>query len=173
MGYLARWKVLEEMITDFRKRGVSVPSEIIGNIRNAKTLISVLRVDPSHVETNPKVDENLRSVESYLVFEGQKNFGSEYVEEWLERLKDANQRVVEEEEEKEARFIPGLPRNHKWIRVRPSQQLPLEELKPLTDELGLSYRLQSDGCLLVYGETERIRDFVRRMTARYGLKTEK
>lgn len=172
MGYLAAWKVLEELITDFRKKGITIPADIISNLRYAKTLINVLKADPSRLETSQKVEEHLRGVESYLVFEGQKKFGKGYVEDWLKRLKEASNKVVEEEEG-EIRFISGLPREQKWIRVKPSAELPVEGLKALSEELNLSYKVQSDGCLLVYGREECIKDFVKKMTAKYGLKAEK
>jgi hypothetical protein len=172
MGYLAAWKVLEEMIADFRKKGIIVRAEIISSLRHARTLINVLRADPTRLDTSRKVEERLRSVESYLISEGQKRFGTEYIEEWVERLDEASSKVIEEEEEK-TRFVSGLPRGQKWIRVKPSIELPLEGLKALADELNLSYDVQSDGCLLVSGKEECIRDFVKKMTMRYGVKAGK
>jgi len=171
MGYSAAWKVLEEMIMDFRKKGITVPRDIISNLRHAKTLINVLKADPSHLETSQKVEEHLRSVESYLVSEGQKRFGTAYVEEWIKRLDEASMKVFEEEE-KETRFVSGVPREQKWIRVKPSAELPIEGLKALANELNLSHNLQDDGCLLVYGKEQPIKDFVKKMTAKYSLKAE-
>lgn len=170
MGYSAAWKVLDEMITDFRKKRIPVPADIISNLRHAKTLINVLGADPSHLDTSQRVDEHLRSVESYLVSEGQKRFGTAYVEEWIKRLDEASMKIFEEE--KETKFISGVPREQKWIRVRPSAELPLEGLKALADKLNLSFNLQNDGCLLVYGEEQRIKDFVKKMTAKYRFKAE-
>ena len=172
MDYLAAWKVLEETITDFRKKGIPVSADIISNLIRIKTLINVLRVDPSHLETSQLIEEHLRSVESYVVSEGQKRFGTAYVEEWIKRLDQASMTATEEEEE-ETRFVSGLPRDQKWIRVKPSNELPIEGLKALAGELNLSYKVQNDGCLLVYGEDQCIKDFVKKMTAKYGLKAGK
>jgi hypothetical protein len=172
MGYVAAWKVLEEMITDFRKKRVAVPTEIVGDLRSAKTLISVLKADVSRVDTSQKVEGYLLHVESYLVSEGQKLFGAEYVEEWLKRLDEASRKTSEEEEE-ETRFVPGIPREYKWIRVKPSGELPTGKLKLLADESQLLYKVQNDGCLLVYGEDERIKDFVKKMATKYGSRAEK
>jgi hypothetical protein len=171
MGYLAAWKVLEEMITDFRKRGITIPAEIVSSLRHAKTLINVLGADPTRLDTSQKVEERLLSIESYLVSEGQKKLGKGYAENWLKRLNEAGSKVVEEEE-KETRFVSGVPREQKWIRVKPSAELPVEGIKALADELCLSFNLQSDGCLLVYGEDRSIKDFVKKMTAKYGCKAE-
>ncbi len=172
MGYLTAWKVLEEMITDFRKRGVTVPADVISGLRSAKTLINVLRVDPSRMDTSQKVEEYLLSIESYLVSEGQKRFGKAYAEGWLKRLNEVSEKLFDEGE-KETRFISGLPREQKWVRIQPSAELPIEELKTLADELNLSYNVQDDGYLLVYGKEEHIKNFVKKMTAKYGFKTGK
>jgi len=168
MGYLAVWKVLEEMIVDFRKRGIAVPEEIIGDLKNAKTIMQVLKADPSRGEIMQKIDGYLGNVQSYLVSEGQKQFGIAYVEEWLKRADNAGRKTLDDEEE--TRFIPGLPREQKWIRVTPSTELPIDKLKTLADEAGLAHTVQNDGCLLVYGEDKNIKDFVKRMSTKYASK---
>jgi hypothetical protein len=170
MGYLAVWKVLEEMITDFRKKGVAVPSNIFDDLKYARTLINVLRADPSRLETSQKIEECLNNVESYLISEGQR-FGDKYVEEWLRKLDEAGRKV--DEEESVSRFVPGLPKEQRWVRVKPSEKMPINDLKVLAGELNLSFEVQGDGCLLVYGDDERIKDFVKKMATRYGMKAEK
>jgi hypothetical protein len=172
MNYFAAWKVLEEIVADFRKRGIVIPAEIMSDLRSAKTLINVLKADPNRVDTSQKVDEYLLNVESYLISEGQKMFGTKYVEEWLKRLDEASKKILEKEEE-ETKFVPSVPREHKWIRVKPSTELPIEKLKTLAKEAHLSYNVQSDGYLLVYGEDECIKEFVKKMAAKYGLKAKK
>jgi hypothetical protein len=162
MGYLAVWKVLEEMILEFRKRGITIPVEVMDNLKSARTMIKILKADPSRGETMQKIEEYLSTVESYLISEGQKKFGVEYVDKWLKKLDEANIRFPDLEEE-ETRFVPGLPREQKWIRVKPSAELPMEKLKLLAKELNLSCELQGDGYLLVYGEDERLKEFVKKM----------
>jgi hypothetical protein len=167
MGYLSAWKVLEEMIAEFRKRGVTITPEMINDLKSAKTLINILKADPTCTETSQKIEELLMKVESYLVSEGQKKFGAEYIEAWLRRVDEAIQKPHEEEAETETRFVLGLPREHKWIRVKPSSDLPIEKLKLLAEESNLSYEMQKDGCLLVYGEEERIKDFVKKVATKH------
>jgi hypothetical protein len=172
MGYLAKWKVLEEMVTDFRKKGIIVSAEVMNDLKSAKTLINVLKADPSCIDTSQKIDEYLLSVESYLVFEGQKAFGAGYVEEWLKRLDEASRKMLEEKKE-ETKFVKGVPREHKWIRVKPSTEISIEKLKTLAEELHLSYNIQNDGCLLVYGEDRCIKEFIKKMATKYRSKTGK
>ncbi len=170
MGYLAVWKVLEEMTTDFRRRGVTVPSNVIDDLKYARTLINVLKADPSRLETAQKIEECLNNVESYLISEGQR-FGDKYVEEWIRKLEEASRRI--DEDEGVSRFVPGLPREQRWVRVKPSEEMPLETLKSLAEDLNLSHEVQSDGYLLVYGEDQRVKEFVKKMATKYGLKAEK
>lgn len=172
MGYLAAWKVLEEMVADFRKKGVSIPTEVMSDLKSAKTLINILKADSSHTETSQKIEEYLLKVESHLISEGQKLFGAGYVQGWLKRLDEAFSKPFEEEAEA-MRFVPGFPREHNWIRVKPSAELSIEKLKALAEESNLSCKIQSDGCLLVYGEAENIKNFIKKMATKHGLRAEK
>jgi len=172
MGYLSAWKVLEEMIADFRKKGALIPQEIINELKSAKTLINVLKADSSCIETRQRIEEHLLKVESYLSTEGQKKFGANYVEEWLRRLDEASGKMFEEETE-EIRFIPGVPREQKWIRVKPSEDMPIEKLKALAEESALSYNVQNDDYLLVYGEDKQIKEFIRKMAVAHETKSKK
>mgnify|MGYP003886394603 CR=1 FL=1 len=171
MGYLAVWKTLEDIVSEFRGKGISIPANIMSDLRYARSLINVLRADPKRRDTAQKIEEYLENLEAYLVSEGQKHFDAEQVEGWLKRLDKARREVSEEVEE--TRFVPGLPKEQKWIRVKPSAELSIEKLKTLAGELNLSYNLQSDGYLLVYGEDKRVKDFVKKMATIYGSKVKK
>jgi hypothetical protein len=73
-----------------------------------------------------------------------------------------------EEAEEESRFIPGVPRDQKWIRVEPITSLPIEKLKQLATETNLSFRTEKDRHLLVYGNAEAIKEFIKKMTTQTG-----
>jgi hypothetical protein len=172
MGFPAVWKVLEEMVTDFKKKGITVPADIIGDLKNAKTIIKILKADPSYGENAQRIEEYLANVESYLISEGQRRFGQAYVDEWLERTDEARRKIVDEEEE-ETKFISGMPREQKWIRLTPSNGLPLEKLKALANESNLSCKVQTDGCLVVSGPDAVLKDFVKKIAAKYQSKAGK
>jgi len=164
MGHLAVWKVLEEMVIEFRKKGLPVPATVMNDLKSARTMIKIMNADASRGEIAQKVDEYLGNVESYLVTEAQKEFAPEYVDAWLRRLEEADCETRAKVAEEESRFIAGLPRDQKWIRVEPLASLPLEKLKQLAEESDLSCSIQEDGRLLVYGKAEDIKEFVKKMT---------
>jgi len=170
LGYLAVWKVLEKMVADFRKRDVIVPEKVIADLKNVKTTIYVSKADPSYVENAQKIDQYLGNIEAYLVTEGTKRFGQKYVDRWLKQADEAARKTIDEEEE--VRFVPGLPRQQKWIRVATSAEMPLEKLKMLAEQSNLSHSLQVDGSLLVYGEDNTVKDFVKKLAEKYRSKRE-
>jgi len=167
MGYLAVWKVLEEMVADFKKKGAAVPTIIIDDLKSAKTIIKILKADPSCGGNQQKIDEYLTNVESYLISEGQRRFGQAYVDEWLRRTDEACRKIVDKDEE-ETRFILGVGREQKWIRLTTSNELPLEKLKALAKESNLQCKVQDDEHLIVSGPDTALKDFVKKIAAKYS-----
>jgi len=166
MTHLATSRVLEDIIIEFRKKGLQVPLNVLTDLKSARVLMKIEDVDhKGHGETAPKIEEYLSSVEAYLVTEAQKKLPPERVDEWLRRLNEASCDTCVTEEKEESRFIPGLPRDQKWVRVEPITSLPAEKLKQLATETNLSFRAEEDGHLIVHGKAEDIKEFVKKMTA--------
>jgi len=167
MNYEEIWKTLADLITEFRKRGETIPPDVMEDLRAAKTMIQVFKADPSHVENVPSIETYLGNVEFYLFFTGQKKFGSEFVEKWMQRLKEAREKKPEEGITKPAsRFVPGLPRGERWLRVKISRETSKKEIARMAEECGLSCKAQRDGYMLVYGGGEEIKLFVKKMSGK-------
>jgi hypothetical protein len=164
MGYTATWRILEDIIIELRKKGVTIPPNVMTDLKSAKLMINISQAEGSTGEVTQKVEEYLANVEGYLITEAEKTFGSERVDEWLRRLEAAICEVCEVKEE-EDKFILGVPRDQKWIRVEPIQSLRPERLKQLAQELNLTVNPQKDGRLVVYGQPENIKEFLKKMTA--------
>ena len=162
MGYGEAWKVLADLITELRKRGETIPPHIMNDLRSAKTMIQILKADPTHTENLPRIETYLENVESYLVFTAQEKFGSDYAEEWIKKL-DKARRAREEEEEATPRFVPGLPRGKYWVRVQVSESMSKSDIKRLAKESKLSSKMQKNGYMLVYGDVEKVKLFVKKM----------
>jgi len=172
MGYEAVWKVLEEIIIELRKKGVVTPPRIMNDLKSAKILIKIMDVsEKDRGETAPKIEQYLGSLEAYLITEAQKIFAPARIDKWLRRLEETSCDkcqtcgVGEEVKGKIAeKFITGVPRDQKWIRVEPLASLSAEKLKQLAGETNLSFREEKDGHLVVYGSAEDIKKFVKKMT---------
>jgi len=163
MGHDEVWKTLADLITEFRKRDESIRPDVMEDLRAAKTMIEVLRADPNRIENVPSIEFYLGNVESYLIFEAQRKFGSEFVEEWMRKIKEAREtKAVGEKPEPSSKFVPGLPRGQKWVRVQVSKETPERGIKKLAEEIGLSFKVQRDGYMLVYGDDEKLKLFVKK-----------
>ena len=171
MGYAAVWKILEGIIIELRKKGVETPAAVMNDLKSAKVLMNVLDVSESdRGEAAPKIEQYLGSAEAYLVTEAQKTFPPARIDAWLRRIEEANcdtcQACVvptEKPDKAEIKFITGVPRDQKWIRVKPLRNLPAEKLKQLAEETSLAYRKENEH-LIVHGTAENIKKFVKKMT---------
>jgi hypothetical protein len=171
MGYAAVWKILEEIIIELRKKGVETPAAVMNDLKSAKVLMNVLDVtERDRGEAEPKIEQYLGSVEAYLVTEAQKTFPPAHIDTWLRRIEEANCDTcqtcsvpTEQPERAEAKFITGVPRDQKWIRVKPLPNLPAEKLKQLAEETNLAYREENEH-LIIHGTAENIKNFIKKMT---------
>ena len=164
MSYNAKWKILETMMIQLQKKGVATKLEVLNDLRSAKLMIKISQSEGSRGDANLKLEEYLANVESYLITEAQNVLSSEVIDEWLRRLDEANLQTCEIPPEAENKFITGVPRDQKWIRVEPIANLNSERLKLIAKETNLSVDLQNDGRLVVYGHQDDIKVFLRKMT---------
>ena len=163
MGYTAKWKVLEDLMVELRRKGVEMPPTVVNDLRSAKLMIKIAEVGESTGDATLKLEEILGSVESYLVTQAQNILSAQAVDEWLRRLDEATLPTCEIKGENENTFITDVPRDQKWIRVEPIPNLPAERLKQIAKESNLSANQQKDGRLVVYGQQEDIKVFLKKM----------
>jgi len=165
MGHnMASWKILEEMLIDLEKKGVVIPENTLSDLRSAKSIINLHCFQAIGAgDVIQKAEELTTNVEAYLAMEAQKIFGSEKVDFWLRRLEESNAEVCEEPAS-ENKFVTGVPRDQKWVRVEPVNDLSTERIKQLACDLGLEINLQKDGKMIVHGQLEKIKEFIKKMT---------
>ena len=165
MSYEEKWKVLADLLTELQERGEKIPADVINDLRSAKTMIQVLKADPTHIENISRIDTYLRSVESYAIFTTEKR-GTESAEEWLKKL-EKPKRMKNKEKEAASRFAPRVPRDKNWVRIQISEDIPREDMKKLVEENDLSYKMQKNGYMLVYGNGENIKSLVKKLAEQF------
>jgi len=167
MSYEENWKVLADLLTELRKKGEKIPTDVMNDLRSAKTMIQILKADPTHIENIPRIETYLGNVESYAISMTQEKLGTEFVEQWLRKLEKAKKVKIEEKEEVTPRFVPGLPRDKNWVRIQISEDTPQEDVERLVKENKLSCKMQKNGYILVYGNGESIKSFVKKMAEKF------
>ncbi|UCC57675.1 MAG: DUF2096 family protein [Candidatus Bathyarchaeum sp.] len=166
MSYEEKWKVLADLLIELQERAEKIPADVMHDLRSAKTMIQVLKADPTHIESISRIDTYLRRVESYAIFTAEKH-GTEIVEEWLKKLKMEKRGEKKEKKEAASRFIPGVPRDKNWVRIQVSEDIPPEDIKKLVEASNLSCKTQKNGYILVYGSRENIKSFVKGMAEKF------
>jgi hypothetical protein len=167
MGYTTVWKVLEDLMLDMQKKGASTPPNLVNDLRSAKLMIQISESPEAKGEQAIKADEYLGNVESILLAEAEKTLGSKYVDGWLKRLDEAMaqcETCQQKEQVKNDKFITGVPRDQKWVRVEPYGNLTSERIKELAKENNLSINTQANGRLVAYGQPDSIKAFLKKMT---------
>jgi len=167
MSYEENWKVLADLLTELRKKGEKIPNDVMNDLRSAKTMIQILKADPTHIENIPRIETYLRNVESHAIFMAQEKIGTEFVERWLKKLEKTKRLKIEEKEEVTPKFVPGLPRDKNCVRIQISKDTPKKDMERLAKENKLSCKMQKNGYMLVYGNGESIKSFVKKMAEKF------
>ncbi|MGA2522899.1 MAG: DUF2096 family protein [Candidatus Bathyarchaeia archaeon] len=173
MGYTEKWQVLEDLMLALRKKGYDDPPNVVNDLRSAKMMIKIANAGVSSGDVALKLEEILGSVESLLITQTEIAMSSEEVDEWLKRLDEASLPTYEAKGEIESTLITGIPRDQKWIRVEPMPNFSAEKLTVIAKENNLSVNRQKDGRLVVYGQQEGIKTFLKQMAELAQLKDKK
>lgn len=153
---------MADLVAELVRSGESVPSNVMKDLRSAKTMIEILKADQSRSEHLLRIEEYLKGVESYVIPAAKTKFGEEYANEWLKSILEAQSTVRARKEEPGRRLPIGIPRDRFWIRIEPSREMPKEKIERLAKEEGLDSRPERDGYILVHGQESRLKRFVRR-----------
>ncbi len=154
---------MADLVRELRRSGESVPSDVMRDLRSAKTMIEILKVDPSRSEHVLRIEEYLNSVESYLMPSAKRKLGEERVDQWMKRILEARKSVRAWEREPTRRLPIGIPRDKLWVRMEPSREMSTKKIERIAEEEGLEFRTGKDGRVLVYGEDESVKQFVRKI----------
>jgi hypothetical protein len=162
MNYDEKWKILADLLIELKDNGILIPTEIMNDLRSAKTIIQVLKADPKCTETISRIEKYLRNIESYAISTGEK-IDKKIAEDWLKKIKYNKIKKPEKFNEKSS-FIHGIPRNEKYVRIKIIEDLLPENLKKIAKENNLSYRTQKNGYVIVHGDPKNIKKLVKIVT---------
>jgi hypothetical protein len=161
---IASWKLLEDMMLTLKKQGTTIPDKVIEDLRAAKSMLG-LPCMPGSGDSVQKSEEYMANVEGFLATEAQNVLGSEAVDKWLMKLEEANAEVCEQPSQCSDKFVVGVPKGQKWVRISPMKDLTNEQITKMALENCLKINLQQAGRLVVYGDAEAVKRFVTKMTA--------
>lgn len=162
MNYDEKWEILANFLMDLKKSGKKIPVEIMNDLRSAKTVIQVLKADPTCIETISRIEKYLRNIESYAISTGEE-ISKNIAEDWLKKLKDKKMEKHEKIKYKST-FIHGIPRNEKWVRIKILNGILPEDLKKIAEENDLLYKIQKNDHIIVHGDAKNIKKLIKTIT---------
>ena len=165
LSHEGKWNILADLLMKLQKKGENIPPKVMDDLRSAKTIIQVLKADPMHKENNARADKYLRSVESYVIFTAEK-FGAETVDEWLKKLKEST-KITQKNTKTRTNFFHRVPRDMNWVQIQTSKDTPTKLVLKYAQKNGLSYIERENGQIIVYGNKENIKSFVKNMAEQF------
>ena len=163
MNYEYLWKELEALVVELRSKGKKVPENVMEDLKAARTLMTIQRVDPSS-PVGADVEEYLRMTEAALMSSAEYHFGKEYADRWLSRLEEAKTKDLRETPQRQIGFVTGIPKGEDWVRVRVTELMDMRELESMSRSLGLSNRKESEDTMMIYGAPEKVKAFLKQLT---------
>ena len=161
MNYEYLWKVLEDLFVELTKKGVTVPAELLDDLKSAKTLITICNAEPTALEVATQIELYLDNVESNLLYLAESDLGKRYADKIMEKLDEARQKGLEEKVVVPSKYVSGVQKGEHWIRINISDLVSIEELYSLFKKFKLSSKTQEDGYILVHGKEEDIKAFIK------------
>jgi hypothetical protein len=146
---------------ELKKLGVVIPVKVIEDLRAAKSMITLSCMEGSG-ETMQKAEELFTVVSAYLVAESQKRFDEHKVDVWIKRLEAANSTCMVPAAVQD-KFVMGIPKDQRWVRIEPAGTLTAERIKQLAEKQGMQVKPQNGGKLVVYGQPENLKAFIKKV----------
>lgn len=168
MSYDELWKIMDASLKDLRILDEAIPQEVMNDLHSAKTLIHVFMASPSDPQVLLNIEAYLTNVEAYIVYRAQDKLGSKYTEDLMRKINKVRGRLQKKDMVEvipsSSKFVAGLPRGEPWMRIRVSDAIPKKEIESLAKKDGLSFKMQRNGYLLVFGDKEKIKAFTKSVT---------
>ena len=164
-NYLEVWRVLDELVNVIKGRSRNVPKDVISELRSVKALINMFILDKTKLETLTKIEAHLGNIEQTLLYIAESDVDRDLADTYLKKILEARGKETIEQKTP-SRFIPAIPRDQHWIRVRIDEDINKSEVETLADELELSLKEQDEEYVIIYGDEKKIKNLIQKMAER-------
>ena len=163
LSYEDKWKTLADLLIEIQKMGEKIPSTVMNDLRSAKTIIQVLKRDPTHMESLVRAEVYIKNVEAYAISVVEKN-NPEIVQDWLKRI---NQPKTKDRKKTKNPVLPKTSKDKKWMRIKQTDELSLETVQNLSKNFDVSIKVEENGDILVFGDEKDLKSIVKNVTKQF------
>jgi hypothetical protein len=164
LNYEQLWKVLEELIVEFGKKGIKVPRQYVEDLKSAQTFIKIHNTEPSDSNVIAEIERYIDTVEINLLSLAETEQGAKYADECMRRIYDARMKGVDGKIIVPTKFVAGVPKEDHWVRIQVADLLTADELDQLLATYHLSSKPQENGYILIHGTKENVKALIRAMS---------
>ncbi len=164
INYEKLWNTLAEFTTAIAKKSRRLQPEIIAELRSTRSLINIVKTasDETDLEDDviPRIEAQLLNIKSNLVSKAA-NLGNEFHSLWMDKLQQVYSETAEAKQIKNGMFIPNIERNHYWMRIKITPEIPIELVKDVSSMLNISIKQLDDEHVLLYGDKKAVQNFLK------------
>jgi hypothetical protein len=151
------WLILNHLLQDLNKKGYDIPDGVGPEMGLIRSSISSYKRDPSHpdlINGLANAEMSLNDIQGTLLSIAEEE-GDEYVDHWLDLLKQAMQgKEVFEFADSRARFIPNTPPGLTTGRINLREALAEERVQEIAEWNGLIIEFDDDVTVQLHGDKE-------------------
>ena len=149
------WLVINNLLNDLTKKGYEIPKGINPEMGIIRSSISSYKRDPSHpdlINGLAKAEMSLNNIQGTLL-DIAENEGEEYVEYWLDLLKQAmHGKEVFEYADSKSRFLVNTPPGLITGRINLKVPLAEERVQEIAEWNGLIIEFEDDVTVQLHGD---------------------
>ena len=149
------WLVLQHLISDLTKKGYDIPKGINPEMGLIRSSISSYKRDPSHpdlINGLAKAEMSLNNIQATLITIAEKE-GDEYVDDWLDLLKQVMQgEEVFEFAKSRSTFLVNTPPGLTTGRITLKVPLAEERVQEIAEWNGLIIEFDDDVTVELHGD---------------------
>ena len=154
------WLVLHNLIADLTKRGYEIPGGINPEMGLIRSSISSYKRDPTHpdlINGLAEAEMSLNNIQATLLTIAEEE-GDEYVDEWLDLLKQVMQgKEVFEFHKSKSQFLVNTPPGLTTGRINLKVPLAEERVQEIAEWNGLIIEFEDDVTVQLHGDKEDLK----------------
>ena len=150
------WLILQHLISDLTKKGYEIPKGINSEMGIIRSTISSYKRDPSHPELInglAKAEMSLNNIQGTLLTIAEEEEGEEYVDYWLDLLKQVMQgKEVFEFADSRSKFLVNTPPGLTTGKINLRVPLAEERVQEIAEWNGLIIEFEDDVTVQLHGD---------------------
>ena len=167
------WMILNDLMGDLERNGVSLSDLAYADLRNSKMVIEYLNSFEEEIRAGEggdtqlklEIEEKVLILRDSLLIKAGDKLGQEYRKKWESKFELASEGKLDIPADDEKIPISDIPRDKDtaYFRIRLPEDIPVEIVSELAEHCQVNVSLDGERHLQVSGKKECVRDAMKRL----------